>query len=141
MRVRYADKYVLGQIESFREGSDIYRVEQRDTKQIVTLLNAGKKKDFRLEKVSNVLVTENEFHLFQRTNRHLTINQDFIAKMKQKLEDVQKIRFDRAKINALVFKQNLDKIKRGNYKGLNLTDFKLSLLGEVAIAEQAIREA
>ena len=88
MRVRYADKYVLGQIESFREGSDIYRVEQRDTKQIVTLLNAGKKKDFRLEKVSNVLVTENEFHLFQRTNRHLTINQDFIAKMKQKLEDV-----------------------------------------------------
>ena len=141
MRVRYADKYVLAQIDSFREGNDIYRVEQRDTKQIVTLLNAGKRKDFRLEKVSNVLVTENEFNLFRRTNRHLNINQDFINSMKKQLENVWEIRFDRTKINDIVFKQNLDKIKRGKYKGLNLTDFKLSLLGEVAIAEQAIREA
>ena len=61
--------------------------------------------------------------------------------MKQCLDERNKIRFDRAKINDIVFKQNLDKIKRGKYKGLNLTDFKLSLLGEVAIAEQAIREA
>lgn len=27
LRVRYGDKYVVGQIESFREGTDIYRVE------------------------------------------------------------------------------------------------------------------
>ena len=37
-------------------------------------------------------------------------------------------------------KESLNKIKRGNYKGLNLTEIKISLLGEVAIAEQAIRE-
>ena len=61
--------------------------------------------------------------------------------MKGVVEETQEIRFDRTKINDIVFKQNLDKIKRGKYKGLNLTDFKLSLLGEVAIAEQAIREA
>ena len=41
----------------------------------------------------------------------------------------------------MVFKTNCDKIKRGNYKGLNMTDFKISLLGEVAIAEAAVREA
>ena len=38
-------------------------------------------------------------------------------------------------------KQSLDKIRRGNFKGLNLTEIKIMLLGEVAIAEQAIREA
>ena len=27
LRVRYADKYVIGQIHSFREGKDVYRVE------------------------------------------------------------------------------------------------------------------
>ena len=45
-----------------------------------------------------------------------------------------------AEINKLVMKESLNKIKRGNYKGLNLTEIKISLLGEVAIAEQAIRE-
>ena len=141
LRVRYGDKYVVGQIESFREGTDIYRVEQRDTKQIVTLKNADKKKEFRLEKVSNCPVTENEFKLFLRTNKHLKLTPEKVAYMKSNLDEVHEIRFDRAKINDIVFKQNLDKIKRGKYKGLNLTDFKLSLLGEVAIAEQAIREA
>lgn len=41
----------------------------------------------------------------------------------------------------MVFKTNCDKIKRGNFKGLNMTEFKISILGEVAIAEQAMREA
>jgi len=40
-----------------------------------------------------------------------------------------------------VLKQSLDKIKRGNYKGLNLTELKITLIGEVAIIEQEIREA
>lgn len=33
------------------------------------------------------------------------------------------------------------KIKRGDFKGLNLTEMKIALLGEVALAEQAIRDA
>lgn len=35
----------------------------------------------------------------------------------------------------------MDKLKRGNYKGLNLTEIRITLIGEVSIAEQAIREA
>lgn len=41
----------------------------------------------------------------------------------------------------MVFRTNCDKIRRGNYKGLNMTDFRISLLGQVDIAESNIREA
>ena len=50
-------------------------------------------------------------------------------------------KFDRAQINKMVFDQSLEKIERDNMKGLNLTDIMITLLGEVAIAEQAIRNA
>ena len=83
LRVRYGDKYVIGQIDSFREGYEIYRVEQRDTKQIVTLKNAFKKKEFRLEKVSNAPVTENEFRTFLRTNKHLNLTPEDVSFMKK----------------------------------------------------------
>lgn len=55
---------MIGQIEGFKEGADLYRVEQRETKQIVTLKNGGKSKDFKLNLVSDGLVTENEFKQF-----------------------------------------------------------------------------
>jgi len=60
--------------------------------------------------------------------------------IKKKLEDATAFQTDRIKINKLVLDQSLEKIKRDNYKGLNLTELKITLLGEVSIAEQEIRE-
>ena len=71
----------------------------------------------------------------------MLIDQDFINDIKKSIKEAKEIQYDRKQLSQLVFKQSLDKIKRGNFKGLNLTDIKITLLGEVAIAEQAIREA
>ena len=140
LRVAYHRHYVIGQIEGFKEGNELYRVEQRETKQIVTLKNGGKSKDFKLNLVSDGLIKEEEFLTFQRQNKQLHINQEFISEIKKKMDAASKLYMERKRINQLVLKQSLDKIKRGNYKGLNLTELKITLLGEVARVEQEIRE-
>lgn len=66
LRVVYHRQYVIGQIAGFKEGPEHYRVEQRETKQIVILKNGGICKDFKLNLVSDGPVTENEFKTFQR---------------------------------------------------------------------------
>ena len=60
--------------------------------------------------------------------------------MKKQINEASKFQYDKAQLNEMVFKTNCDKIRRGNYKGLNMTDFRISLLGQVAIAESNIRE-
>lgn len=110
MRVVYNRQYVIGQIESFKEGNDLYRVEQRETKQLVTLKNAGKTKDFKLSLVSDGVCSQNEFEKLQRMNRNLTIDQEFITKFKQRIKDANKIQYDKTQLSQLVYKQSLDKI-------------------------------
>lgn len=61
VRVVYHRQYVIGQIVAFKEGSDLYRVEQRETKQLVTLKNDGKTKDFKLNLVSDGICSQAEF--------------------------------------------------------------------------------
>ena len=58
MRVTYGRTYVIGMIESFREGNDFYKVEQRESKLIATLRNGGKSKEFKLNAISDSKVTE-----------------------------------------------------------------------------------
>ena len=64
-----------------------------------------------------------------------------ILRVKKQISDASKFQYDKTQINEMVFKTNCDKIKRGNYKGLNMTEFRISLLGQVDIAESDIREA
>ena len=66
LRVIYNRQYVIGEIEGFKEGTEMYRVEQRETKQIVTLKNSGKSKDFKLNFVSDSLVTKRELETLKR---------------------------------------------------------------------------
>ena len=140
VRVVYHRQYVVGQIDSFIEGTEYYKVDQRETKWTVMLKNGGKIKQFKLNYVSDGLMTEDEFKALKRQNRGL-VTQDLISKIKAKIKKATSFQYDRTLMSQLVYKQSLDKIKRGNYKGLNLTDIKITLLGEVAIAETAIREA
>ena len=69
MRVAYHRQYVIGQIVHFKEGNEVYRVEQRETKWVVVLKNQGRTKDFKLNLVSDGVVTENEFKTLQRQNK------------------------------------------------------------------------
>ena len=52
-----------------------------------------------------------------------------ILRVKKQISDASKFQYDKTQINEMVFKTNCDKIKRGNYKGLNMTEFRISLLG------------
>ena len=75
-------------------------------------------------------MTENEFKNMKRQNKKdLEIDQEFINRMRKNISEASKFQYDKAQINEMVFKTNCDKIKRGNYKGLNMTDFRISLLG------------
>ena len=92
----YHKRYVIGQIEGFKEGSEHYRVEQRETKQTVTLKNGGKPKDFKLNLVSDGPVEEKEFKGLQIQNKQLDINQDFINKIKNQIKEASKFQVDMA---------------------------------------------
>ena len=74
MRVVYHRQYVIGKIEQFKEGTELYKVEHRETRQIVTLSNGGKSKDFKLNLVSDGLCEEQEFKNLQRQNKNLNID-------------------------------------------------------------------
>ena len=76
----------------------------------------------------------------RQNKKDLEIDQEFINRIKKQISEASKFQYDKAQINEMVFKTNCDKIKRGNYKGLNMTDFRISLLGQVSIAESDIRE-
>jgi superfamily II RNA helicase len=46
---------------------------------------------------------------------------------------------DKDEVKRLLHKQTFDRIKSGNYRGLNLTDIKINLQGEIAMAEQVLQ--
>lgn len=91
--------------------------------------------------VSDGLIQEEEYKRMQRNNSHLHITKELIAKLKKQIKDATKFQLDAKQMHEWIYKQSLEKIKRGNYKGLNLTDIKITLMGEIDIAEQNIREA
>ena len=57
------------------------------------------------------------------------------------MQDAKKEKLNREALSKLVLKSSLEKIKRDDYGGLNLTELKITLLGEVDIAEQNIQLA
>ena len=134
MRVVYHRQYVIGQIDGFIEDEDYYKVDQRETKWIAQLKNGGKVKQFKLNFISDGLTTEEEFRSLKKQNRGL-VSHDLIKSIQKKIKKATSFTKDRKKMSQLVYKQSLEKIKRDNFKGLNLTDFKITLLVEVEIAE------
>ena len=51
------------------------------------------------------------------------------------MQDAKKEKLNREALSKLVLKSSLEKIRRDDYGGLNLTELKITLLGEVDIAE------
>ena len=58
---------------------------------MVTLRNGGKSKDFKLNLVSDCLCSKAEFENLQRQNKNLTIDEDFIVRMKKQFKEANKI--------------------------------------------------
>ena len=71
----------------------------------------------------------------------MKINLNYVETKKAEIKDGLKFAEDREEVNKLVQAQVFDKIKRGNFKGLNLTELKISIFGEIALTMSAISEA
>jgi hypothetical protein len=46
---------------------------------------------------------------------------------------------DRDEVKRLLHRQTFERIKMGNYRGLNLTDVRINLQGEISLAEQVLQ--
>ena len=71
----------------------------------------------------------------------MKINLQYVETKKAEIKEGLKFAEDREEVNKLVQAQVFDKIKRGNFKGLNLTELKISIFGEIALTMSAINEA
>ena len=71
----------------------------------------------------------------------MKINLRYVETKKSEIKEGLKFAEDREEVNKLVQAQVFDKIKRGNFKGLNLTELKISIFGEIALTTSAISEA
>lgn len=103
--------------------------------------NGEKLKDFKLNMISDQKCTQEEFDKLVKDNKKLTINHEFINQMRHQFSDAMKFQQDRDEVKRLLHKQTYDRIKHGNYRGLNLMDIKINLQGEIAIAEQVLQMA
>ena len=68
------------------------------------------------------------------------ITEEYIKKKWKEIQEALAFQNDKTEMTKLVNKQNYDKIERGNFNGLNLTDIKITLAGEIFLHEQSIRE-
>ena len=127
--------YVVGLIDDLVVTSETYKVEQRETKTQIKLRNGEKIKQFKLTLVSDAIVTEVEFKKCLRENRQEEIDKAHLDKVKKKLEDCRRFQYDKQKMAKQIAKQTMDKIMAGNFKGLNLSDCKLTLLGQISLAQ------
>jgi hypothetical protein len=69
-------------------------------------------------------------------NPDYNVTQDYLKKKLDEMSEATKFQYDTEHLTRLVSKQTYARIKAGNFKGLNLTDIKIKLSGELSLAEQ-----
>ena len=129
VRVVYARNYVVGLVEDMLVGTETYKVEQRETKTQIKLRNGEKVKQFKLNLISDQYVTDVEFKKAARENNQVCLDKFYVKKMKEGLERCRSFQYDKLQMAKLIAQQTMDKILANNFKGLNLSDCKLTLLG------------
>jgi hypothetical protein len=94
---------------------------------VVELKNADKLKEFRLNMISDQRCTQEEMDKFIKDNKKIQINSEFISQIRQQFVEATKFQQDRDEVKKLLHKQTYERIKHGNYRGLNLMDIKINL--------------
>ena len=135
----YHGKYVVARIEDFIAGPDTYKVEQRDTTWLIKLSYREEPKQFKLNLISDKPPTENEYIALQNYQK-LNLSQEYVKFRLKELISAQKFLYDAEELTRMVKLQNYQRIKAGNFKGLNLRDISICLQGEIALAQAALAE-
>lgn len=101
--------------------------------------NGDAPKQFKLTLISDRPPSEDEFAKIC-TNQKLNLSQDYVKTKLKALAEAQKFLYDAEELQRLVKQQNYQRIKAGNFKGLNLRDISICLQGEIALAQAALLE-
>lgn len=141
VRVTYHRQYVVAIIEDFKQGIESYRLNQIDTKWQIVLRNMGQLKQFKLNMISDGNVEQAEFEKMRKDNSGYNLTQDYLTKKMEEIAEANRFQYDQDTMTRLVNIRVFERIRAGNFKGLNLTDSKLALQGEIALAENQLAEA
>lgn len=140
VRVTYNKQYVLAMIDSFSPGKDSYKVEQRETKFQINLTNRGKTKQFKINLVSDHEPTESEFMRMRQENPKIPMSQHSIQQTLAMITEASKFMYDKDEYERLVKDQNYKQLRALNFNSLNMTSIKMTISGELAMAEAAFQQ-
>jgi hypothetical protein len=140
VRVTYHKSYVVAQIEDFKQGIESYKLNQNETKWQILLRNKNKLKQFKLNMISDGVVSENEFQRMKHDNPDYCLSQDYLSKKLVEISEATKFQYDKESMMRLVNQQMYARIKAGNFKGLNLSGILITLQGELALAQTSLEE-
>lgn len=70
----------------------------------------------------------------------MKLSKESIDLRQKQIKNATYFLFDKNEFDRLLNEQNYNKIRQGNFKGLNLTSMRMTLKGELALAEAAISE-
>ncbi len=90
--------------------------------------------------ISDREATEQEYATLRLENPRMQFNQPYIWKLIEKITDSTLFQYNTAEMERLVNEQNYRKIKARNFNGLNMTSIKMTIQGELALAESELSE-
>ena len=140
VRVHYNKQYLLAEIDDFKAESLEYKVEQRMTKFQILLRNQGKVKQFKISMISDRDPSEAEYLKLMQDNPKLQLTNDSVELRQKQIKDATWFLYDKNEFERLLNEQNYNKIRQRNFNGLNLTSIRMTLKGELALAEADIAD-
>lgn len=104
------------------------------------LRNQGKVKQFKISMISDRDPSENEYQKLLNDNPKLQLTKDAVDLRQKQIKDATWFLYNKNEFERLLNEQNYNKIRQRNFNGLNLTSIKMTLMGELALAEADIAE-
>ena len=87
----------------------------------------GQLKQFKLNMISDGNVEQAEFEKMRKDNSGYNLTQDYLTKKMEEIAEANRFQYDQDTMTRLVNIRVFERIRAGNFKGLNLTDSKLAL--------------
>ena len=90
--------------------------------------------------VSDREATEQEYAQLRDANPKLFYNQQAISRLRKQVADSLMFQYNTEEMERLVTEQNYNKIKTRNFNGLNITSIKMTIQGELALAQSSLAD-
>ena len=92
-------------------------------------------RQFKINMVSDRDPTQEEFNYLQSKNSTWNYSADECRAIRERIDAVMKFQYDTNKMEQLILEQTFNKIRQRNFSGLNVTQLKMMISGDLALAE------